>query len=100
MCSSQLSSGFRDTASDLRLDRRETALQEPVLPKAFTRFRMPWRFDGREAVIASRAVDESGYAQPTREALVEVRGVNSAYHYNGIKLWRVRADGTVTNVDA
>ena len=72
-------------------------LQEPRLPIALTRFRLPWRFDGREAVIASRAVDESGYVQPTREALIAVRGTNSIYHYNGIKFWRVAADGTVTN---
>ncbi len=78
----------------------EASLQAPVLPIAFTRFRLPWRFDGRDAVIASRAIDESGYVQPTREALIEVRGTNSGYHYNGIKLWKVRADGTVTNVEA
>ena len=75
-------------------------LQEPRLPIAFTRFRLPWRFDGREAVIASRAVDESGYVQPTREELIAVRGTNSGYHFNGIKFWKVRADGTVTNVEA
>ncbi len=75
-------------------------LQEPRLPIAFTRFRLPWRFDGHEAVIASRAADESGYVQPTREELIAVRGVNSNFHFNGIKLWRVRADGTVTNVEA
>jgi sulfane dehydrogenase subunit SoxC len=75
-------------------------LQEPRLPIALTRFRLPWRFDGREAVIASRATDASGYVQPTREALIGVRGTNSIYHYNGVKLWRVRADGTVTHVDA
>jgi sulfane dehydrogenase subunit SoxC len=75
-------------------------LQEPRLPIAFTRFRLAWRFDGRESVIASRAVDESGYIQPTREALIEVRGTNSVYHFNGIKFWKVRADGTVTNVEA
>src|SRR6266849_5131913 len=75
-------------------------LQEPRLPIAFTRFRLPWRFDGREAVIASRAVDESGYVQPTREALIAVRGTNSGYHFNGIKFWKVQADGTVTNVEA
>jgi sulfane dehydrogenase subunit SoxC len=75
-------------------------LQEPRLPIAFTRFRLPWRFDGRDAVIASRATDETGYVQPSREALIEVRGTNSAYHFNGMKFWRVRADGTVTNVDA
>ncbi len=78
----------------------KAALQEPRLPIAFTRFRMPWRFAGREAVIASRAVDETGYVQPTREALVAVRGLNSGYHYNGIKLWKVQSDGTVANVDA
>ena len=75
-------------------------LQEPRLPIAFTRFRLPWRFEGRETVIASRAIDESGYVQPTREALVAVRGTNSIYHFNGIKFWRVQADGAVTNVDA
>jgi len=75
-------------------------LQEPRLPMAFTRFRLPWRFEGREAVIASRAVDESGYVQPTREALIAARGTNSAYHFNGIKYWKVRVDGMVTNVEA
>jgi sulfane dehydrogenase subunit SoxC len=75
-------------------------LQEPRLPIAFTRFRLPWRFDGREAMMASRAVDESGYEQPTREALIAARGTNSAYHFNGIKYWKVQADGAVTNVEA
>ena len=75
-------------------------LHEPRLPIAFTRFRLPWRFDGRPAMMASRAVDESGYVQPTREALIAVRGTNSIYHFNGIKYWNVNADGTVTNVDA
>jgi sulfane dehydrogenase subunit SoxC len=79
---------------------RQATLQEPRLPLALTRFRMEWRFDGQESVIASRATDDTGYVQPTRAALVAVRGVNSAYHYNGIKPWRVHADGTVTNVEA
>jgi sulfane dehydrogenase subunit SoxC len=72
-------------------------LQEPRLPMALTRFRMAWRFEGREAAIASRAVDETGYVQPARDALVAVRGVNSGYHYNGIKFWSVRANGVVDN---
>jgi sulfane dehydrogenase subunit SoxC len=79
---------------------RQATLQEPRLPLALTRFRMEWRFDGQDAVIASRATDETGYVQPTRAALVKVRGTNSAYHYNGIKPWLVHADGTVTNVEA
>jgi sulfane dehydrogenase subunit SoxC len=74
-------------------------LQEPRLPIAFTRFRLPWRFDGREAQIASRATDESGYIQPSREALIAARGTNSGYHFNGIKSWRVQSNGTVTNVE-
>jgi sulfane dehydrogenase subunit SoxC len=75
-------------------------LQEPRLPMALTRFRLPWRFEGQEARIASRAIDQTGYVQPPRAALVAVRGLNSINHYNGIKVWQVRADGTVTNVDA
>ena len=76
------------------------ALQEPRLPIALTRFRLPWRFDGQDTRIASRAVDETGYVQPTRDALIAARGTNSIYHYNGIKFWHVRSDGTVTHVEA
>jgi sulfane dehydrogenase subunit SoxC len=75
------------------------ALQEPRLPIALTRFRLPWRFEGQDARIASRAIDETGYVQPTRDALIAARGTNSVYHYNGIKFWHVRGDGTVTNVE-
>ncbi len=74
-------------------------LQEPRLPIALTRFRLAWRFDGQDTVVASRAIDETGYVQPTRAALIAARGINSGYHYNGIKLWSVRANGTVTNVE-
>jgi sulfane dehydrogenase subunit SoxC len=76
-----------------------TELQEPRLPMALTRFRLAWRFDGQDSRIASRAIDETGYVQPTRDALIAARGTNSIYHYNGIKFWHVRADGTVTNVE-
>jgi sulfane dehydrogenase subunit SoxC len=79
---------------------RKAELQEPRLPIALTRFRLAWRFDGQDALIASRAIDETGYVQPTRAALIAARGTNSTYHYNGIKFWNVRADGTVTNVEA
>src|ERR1700730_5478984 len=76
------------------------ALQEPRLPIALTRFRLAWRVDGRDAFIASRAIDETGYVQPTRAALIAARGTNSTDPYNGIKVWNVRADGTVTNVES
>ena len=56
---------------------RDARLQEPVLPLAHTRFRLDWRWDGREAVLQSRCTDESGYVQPTLAELVKVRGLNS-----------------------
>jgi sulfane dehydrogenase subunit SoxC len=68
-----------------------------VLPKAFTRFHFPWLWSGGEALLASRCTDEAGYVQPTRDALLAVRGANATDHYNGIKVWRVLADGTVTS---
>jgi sulfane dehydrogenase subunit SoxC len=77
---------------------KDAQLQEPRLRIAFTRFRFPWNWDGTEALLVSRCTDETGYVQPSKEALIAVRGVNSNYHYNGTKLWRVAADGSVTNV--
>jgi sulfane dehydrogenase subunit SoxC len=79
---------------------RDARLQEPRLPLAFTRFRLPWIWDGKPVVIASRATDQTGYVQPTREQLIAARGMNSGYHFNGIKLWRIAADGSVSNVEA
>lgn len=87
----------------------EAALQKPVLPKAFARFRAPWRWDGGPAVLQSRAWDEAGNVQPTRAALVarrgEARRVPSllgfpSQHFNGPTSWRVGADGEVTHVYA
>ena len=76
---------------------QEAALGTPVLPKCLTRFRLPWRWDGTPATLMSRATDETGYVQPSRAALIDARGVNSHYHFNGIQPWRVAASGAVTN---
>lgn len=70
-------------------------LDEPVLPKCHTRFRLPWNWSGREAVIVSRATDETGYVQPTLAQLIEVRGPATQYHFNHLRAWQVTADGTV-----
>lgn len=75
-------------------------LQEPVLSKCHTRFRFPWKWDGQEAIIQSRCLDETGYQQPTRDALIKVRGIHSSYHYNGIQSWKIGQDGFVRNVYA
>jgi sulfane dehydrogenase subunit SoxC len=79
---------------------RTARLQEPVLRLAHTRFRLPWRWDGREAVLQSRCTDETGYPQPSRAELVKVRGLNSVFHNNAIQSWRVATDGSVHNVHA
>lgn len=68
----------------------------PVLSKAHTRFALPWRWTGGGAELASRAIDETGYVQPTRAALIAARGVGSLpYHLNPIASWIVEPDGRV-----
>jgi len=72
-------------------------LQEPVLEKSLVRFRLPWNWDGKEAVIGSRCIDQTGYVQPLREQLVASRGTQAVDHYNGIKWWRLQNDGALTH---
>ena len=69
---------------------RTARLQEPVLTKALTRFRIDWTWDGSPALLQSRAIDETGYVQPTIRQLRAVRGTRSIYHNNAIQTWRVR----------
>jgi sulfane dehydrogenase subunit SoxC len=76
---------------------QEARLQEPVLTRALTRFRLPWQWDAKPAVIQSRAIDETGYVQPTLAELLAVRGENYFYHNNAIWPWRIAVDGEVTN---
>ena len=73
---------------------------EPVLDRSVVRFRLPWQWDGGEAVLQSRAMDESGYVQPTRAQLIAERGMNFGYHNNMIQSWKVGSGGEVTNVHA
>src|SRR5262245_33753620 len=72
-------------------------LQEPILPRAHTRFHWTWRWDGSEALVASRCTDSTGYTQPAVAELAAIRGTNSFYHNNGIQHWKVAADGRVSN---
>jgi sulfane dehydrogenase subunit SoxC len=87
----------------------EAALDEPRLPKAFTRFGMAWRWDGGPAILQSRAWDESGNAQPTREQFVAKRGQTTkmpsvrafpGHHFNAITSWAVDRKGEVRHVYA
>ncbi|WP_248323429.1 sulfite dehydrogenase [Caballeronia sp. Sq4a] len=76
---------------------QEAQLDGPPKDRALTRFHAGWVWNGEPAAILSRATDSTGYVQPTREALVAARGLNSYYHYNGIQQWRIGADGSVKN---
>jgi sulfane dehydrogenase subunit SoxC len=87
----------------------EAALQEPVLSMAFTRFRMPWRWNGGPAVLQSRAWDEGGNAQPTRAQFVAARGELPSvppllafenHHFNAITSWAVDQKGHITHAYA
>jgi sulfane dehydrogenase subunit SoxC len=71
----------------------------PVLPMSMTCFYVDFNWDGREMLVQSRAMDGTGYVQPSRQELREVRGVNSIYHNNGIQTWLVRGSGETENVD-
>ena len=76
------------------------ALQEPILPMAFTSFRIPWKWDGGPATLQSRATDETGNAQPTRSQLIAERGNKAFYHFNAISSWAVSEQGTLKHVYA
>jgi sulfane dehydrogenase subunit SoxC len=88
----------------------EAALQGPIHEKAFTRFVMPWRWDGQPAVLQSRAWDEAGNVQPLRAEFVAARGETRKpmttplafpnQHYNSITSWGVDRKGEVSHVYA
>jgi sulfane dehydrogenase subunit SoxC len=84
-----------DVSADGGKTWRPAMLDGPVLPKCHTRFRYPWQSNGSVTTLMSRATDETGYTQPTYEALLAARGPSTAYHFNHIRAWRVNADGTV-----
>ena len=79
----------------------EAELTEPVLSKALTRFRIPWRWNGGATVLQSRAYDESGAVQPSRASLLSDRGGPQwGYHNHAIQSWQIAANGEVSNIYA
>jgi sulfane dehydrogenase subunit SoxC len=71
-------------------------LQDPVLPKAHTRFRYLWNWDGQPARFMSRAIDETGNVQPTQAEYIDAHGVSrESYHVNAIVPYRVDSEGRV-----
>ncbi len=92
----------RITAVDVSFDGgvswRPAALEEPVLPKCLTRFRLPFEWNGEELLLQSRATDETGYTQPTWRQNLRARGAASIYHNNSITTWQVASSGEVSHV--
>src|SRR2546422_2105911 len=87
----------------------QAALHEPVLSKAFTRFRVPWNWNGGPAVLQSRAWDEAGNVQPPRTQIIPLRGQTAkvppvtafpSQHYNGVTSWAINSAGAVSHVYA
>lgn len=87
-----------DVSTDGGASWREARFTSIVLPKALTRFGIEMDWDGSPLLLQSRAVDETGYVQPTYTQLRAARGTNSIYHKNAIHTWQVRTDGSVANV--
>lgn len=87
-----------DVSVDGGRNWRPARLQGPVMDKCLTRFNLDWVWDGKPAIIQSRAVDETGYVQPEKRQLREVRGTRSIYHNNAIQSWLVEPNGEVRNV--
>jgi sulfane dehydrogenase subunit SoxC len=87
-----------DVSVDGGANWRTARLQTPVLSRCLTRFSLDWAWNGRPAIIQSRAMDETGYVQPTYRQLRAVRGSRSIYHNNSIQTWLVQESGEVKNV--
>ena len=88
-----------DVSLDGGMSWKTARLDGPSVSKALHRFYYEFDWDGSELLLQSRAIDETGYVQPTKDELRVARGVNSIYHNNGIQTWLVSSDGVVDNVE-
>jgi len=78
----------------------EAMITSPVMPKALVRFEMLWRWGGQPVVLQSRATDETGYTQWTRDQMLAARGPAGNYMTNCIISWAVNEKGELSNVYA
>ncbi|HRH75128.1 MAG TPA: molybdopterin-dependent oxidoreductase, partial [Zoogloea sp.] len=87
-----------DVSTDGGINWRPARIEGPVNSKCLTRFNIDWVWDGKPAILQSRAMDETGYVQPGYGQLRAVRGSKSIYHNNAIQSWKVTEGGEVSNV--
>jgi sulfane dehydrogenase subunit SoxC len=74
------------------------ALSGPVLPKAVTRFRLPWMWSGQPVVLMSRTTDEKGVVQKTHTEWAAQYAPRQNFHFSAIQSWAVDAGGKVSNI--
>ena len=87
-----------DVSVDGGRNWRTARLESPVMDKCLTRFNIDWVWDGKPTIVQSRAMDDTGYVQPTSRELRAVRGTRSIYHNNSVQSWLVQENGEVKNV--
>ncbi|MBU29424.1 MAG: sulfite dehydrogenase [Gammaproteobacteria bacterium] len=87
-----------DISFDGGVNWERTELKGLVLSKALTQFSYRTTWDGQPWLLQSRAIDETGYVQPTLKQLRDERGGWSIYHKNSIHTWNVMENGDVFNV--
>ena len=77
----------------------QARMDGPSLNKSMHRFYYEFEWDGSPLLLQSRAMDSTGYVQPTKNELRAIRGENSIYHNNGIQTWYVNENGEAENVE-
>jgi sulfane dehydrogenase subunit SoxC len=87
-----------DVSVDGGRNWRTAQLQAPILDKCLSRFSIDWVWDGKPALIQSRAMDDTGQVQPNYRELRAMRGTRSIYHNNAVQTWLVQESGEVKNV--
>ena len=88
-----------DVTTDGGKTWQQARLAAPGQPMALTRFYFDHNWDGEEMLLQARAHDETGYVQPTKTQLRDIRGLNSVYHNNCIQTWWVKPSGEAENVE-
>lgn len=76
---------------------KDAQLQEPVFPKAHTRFRLAWNWDGEETVLQSRCTDAGGQVEQTIAEIRRERGDNPDNWGHAPATWKVTREGDVHN---
>jgi len=86
-----------DVSADGGTSWATAELQSEPGPLRSVRFRVPWQWNGQPAVLQSKAYDDKGNVQPSRNEALRGHAPGLVYHYNGIQSWSVSATGQVRN---